>query len=151
MEATGRVTSVQGATLKGETAAAESFSVGSYISVPVHDAKILGVVTSVESASNAAIRFTANMFGKSVAGRFERGTEELPWPGSTIEIPSEAELDLIFNSYRRYDFALGEISLLKDKKNYIDTKQVLQPARSRSRRNRFRKVVHRCFHTSEGF
>ncbi len=120
MEATGRVTSVQGATLKGETAAAESFSVGSYISVPVHDAKILGVVTSVESASNAAIRFTANMFGKSVAGRFERGTEELPWPGSTIEIPSEAELDLIFNSYRRYDFALGEISLLKDKKNYID-------------------------------
>ena len=39
MEPTGRVMSVHGATIKGETAAAESFSVGSYISIPLHDAE----------------------------------------------------------------------------------------------------------------
>ena len=27
---------------------------------------------------------------------------------------------MIFNTYRRHDFALGEISLLEDKKNFID-------------------------------
>ncbi|HQT92903.1 MAG TPA: ATP-binding protein, partial [Candidatus Kryptobacter bacterium] len=34
--------------------------------------------------------------------------------------PTESDLDLIFNTHRRYDFALGEISLLKGKKNYMD-------------------------------
>ncbi|MGO9482024.1 MAG: ATP-binding protein, partial [Candidatus Kryptoniota bacterium] len=63
--------------------------------------------------------FSANLFGKSIGGKFERGTEDLPWPGATIEIPSEAELDVIFNTYRRYDFALGEISLMAEKKNFI--------------------------------
>ena len=120
MEATGRVVSVHGSTVKGETGAAESFSVGSYISIQVHEAKILGVVTLVETASNAVIGFTANLFGKSIGGKFERGTEELPWPGATIELPSEAELDIIFNTYRRYNFALGDISLLREKKNFID-------------------------------
>ena len=120
MEATGRVISVHGSTIRGETGSAESFSVGSYISITVHDSKILGVVTAVELAPNAAIAFTANLFGKSTLGKFERGTEELPWPGATIEIPSDAELDIIFNTYRRYNFSLGNISLLRDKKNYID-------------------------------
>lgn len=120
MEATGRVVSVHGSTIKGETGAAESFCIGTYISIPLHDVKILGVVSSVELAPNAAIGFTANLFGKSAGGRFERGTEELPWPGSIIEIPTETELDLIFNTYRRYNFYLGEISLLKGKKNFMD-------------------------------
>ncbi|MFZ1080660.1 MAG: DUF87 domain-containing protein [Candidatus Kryptoniota bacterium] len=120
MEPTGRVMSIHGATIKGETAAAESFSVGSYISIPLHDEKVLGVVTSLELAPNAMITFFANLFGKSKSGRFERGTEVLPWPGATIEIPSESELDVIFNTYRRHDFSLGAISLLEDKKNFID-------------------------------
>ncbi|HUI30491.1 MAG TPA: helicase HerA-like domain-containing protein [Candidatus Acidoferrales bacterium] len=120
MQETGRVVSVRGSTIVGETAAAENFSVGAYISIAVHDTKILGVVTSVELAPNAVVRFVANLFGKSVAGKFERGTEDLPWPGSIIEIPSESELDIIFNTYRKHDFALGEISLLSGKKNYID-------------------------------
>lgn len=120
MEATGRVVSVHGSTIKGETGAAESFCIGTYVSIPLHDVKILGVVSSVELASNGAIGFTANLFGKSAGGRFERGTEELPWPGLTVEIPTEAELDLIFNTYRRYNFSLGEISLLEGKKNFMD-------------------------------
>jgi hypothetical protein len=119
-KATGRVVSVHGSTIKGETGTAESFSVGSYISIPLHDIKILGLVTSVELSSNETVEFTANLFGKSSGGRFERGTEELPWPGATVEIPSEGELDIIFNTYRRYNFSLGDISLLRGKKNYID-------------------------------
>jgi len=125
--AAGKVVSVHGASIKGETRAAESFSVGSYISIPINDTKIIGMVTSLELVSpegsdtdKSSVYFLANLFGKSTNGKFERGTEELPWPGAPIEIPSEAELDVIFNTYRRHNFALGEISLLKEKKNFID-------------------------------
>ncbi len=120
MEATGKIVAVRGATVVGETTAAENFSVGSYVSIKLGESKILGVIASLELASGDTVRFTANLFGKSSGGRFERGTEELPYPGAEVELPSEGELDLIFNTYRRFDFALGEISLLKGKKNYID-------------------------------
>jgi DNA helicase HerA-like ATPase len=123
----GKVVSVHGATIKGETVGTENFSVGSYISIPLNETKIVGVVTSLELSTHdefrsdsSSIVFSANLFGKSTNGKFERGTEELPWPGADIEIPSEAELDVIFNTYRRHDFALGDISLLKEKKNYIE-------------------------------
>jgi DNA helicase HerA-like ATPase len=120
MEPTGRVVSVHGATIVGETTEAEHFSVGSYVSVIMPESKLLGVISSLELASGDAVRFTANLFGKFSEGRFQRGTEELPYPGANVELPSEGDLDLIFNTYRRYDFALGEISLLKGKKNYMD-------------------------------
>lgn len=120
MGPTGRVVSIHGVTIIGERGSAEGFSVGSYVSIPLFESKILGVVTSLELSPSDSVRFSANLFGKFSSGRFERGTEELPWPGATVDVPTEAELDLIFNTYRRFDFALGEISLLKGKKNYID-------------------------------
>lgn len=120
MEPTGKVVSVRGATIVGETNAAENFSVGSYISVVMPESKILGVIISLELESEGVIRFVANLFGTFSAGKYLRGTEELPYPGAPVELPTESELDLIFNTHRRYDFALGEISLLKGKKNYMD-------------------------------
>ncbi len=120
MGPTGKVVSVRGATITGETPAAESFSVGAFVSIPLGENKIIGVVTSLELSAGDMVRFSANLFGRFGAGRFERGTEQLPWPGAEVNIPSEGELDLIFNAYRRYDFAFGEISTLKGKKNYID-------------------------------
>ncbi len=120
MGAAGKVVSVRGSTIIGETGVTENFSVGAYISIPVQESKILGIVTSLELSSADTVRFTANLFGKFSSGKFERGTEELPSPGASIEVPTESELDLIFNTHRRFDFALGEISLLKGKKNYID-------------------------------
>jgi DNA helicase HerA-like ATPase len=120
MEPTGKIVSVHGATVVGETTAAEQFSVGSYVSIKMPESKILGVIASLELAAGDVVRFTANLFGKFSGGKFERGTEELPYPGAPVEIPSEGDLDLIFNTHRRFDFALGEISLLKGKKNYID-------------------------------
>ncbi len=120
MEPTGKVVSVHGETIVGETTAAEHFSVGSYVSVIMPESKLLGVISSLELASGDAVRFTANLFGKFSEGRFQRGTEELPYPGASVELPTEGDLDLIFNTHRRYDFALGEISLLKGKKNYMD-------------------------------
>ncbi len=120
MEPTGKVVSVHGATIVGETMAAEHFSVGSYVSVIMPESKILGVISSLELVAGDAVRFTASLFGKFSEGRFQRGTEELPYPGASVELPTESDLDLIFNTHRRYDFALGEISLLKGKKNYMD-------------------------------
>lgn len=120
MEETGKIVSVHGSTIVGETSAAESFSVGSYVSVVMPESKILGVIVSLELKSENLIRFTANLFGKFSAGKYQRGTEELPYPGAPVELPTESELDLIFNTHRRYDFALGEISLLKGKKNYMN-------------------------------
>ena len=116
----GKVVSVRGATITGETLAAESFSVGSFVSVSMHDYRIIGVVTSLEMGEGDVVKFSANLFGRFGAGKFERGTEQLPWPGAPVDIPSEAELDLVFNAYRRYDFAFGDISALEGKKNYID-------------------------------
>ncbi len=120
MEPSGKVVSVHGATITGETASVENFSVGSYISVVMPESRILGVVTSLELTGEGVVGFTANLFGYFSQGKYQRGTEELPYPGAPIELPEESELDLIFNTHRRYDFALGEISLLKGKKNYID-------------------------------
>ncbi len=120
MEPSGRVVAVRGASVIGETTAAENFGVGSYISIKMPESKILGVVASLELTAGDIVRFTANLFGKFSGGKFERGTEELPYPGAGVEIPSEGDLDLIFNTHRRFDFSLGEISLLKGKKNYID-------------------------------
>lgn len=120
MGSTGKVVSVRGATITGETKSAEDFTIGSYISVLLSESKILGVVTELELGSADVVRFTAELFGKFTGGRFIRGTEELPYPGAAVELPTEAELDLIFNTHRRFDFALGEISLLRGKKNYID-------------------------------
>ena len=120
MEPTVKVVSIHGATIVGETNSAQTFSVGSYVSVILEESKLLGVITSLELASEERIRFTANLFGKFSGGRYSRGTEELPYPGAPIEVPEDSELDLIFNTHRRYDFALGEISLLKGKRNYMD-------------------------------
>ncbi len=120
MEPTGKVVAVRGATVLGETSTADRFSVGSYITIIMPESKILGVISSLELGPGGVIRFSANLFGKFDSGRFQRGTEELPYPGAVVEIPSESELDLIFNTHRRFDFALGEMSLLKGKKNYID-------------------------------
>ncbi len=120
MGSAGRVISIHGVSVVGETSSGESFSIGSYISIPLRESRIIGVVTSLELSSTNLVRFSANLFGKFSSGRFERGTEELPWPGAEVDIPTEAELDLIFNTHRKFDFALGEISLLKGKRNYID-------------------------------
>jgi DNA helicase HerA-like ATPase len=120
MEPTGKVVSIHGATIIGETNSAQTFSVGSYVSVVLEESKLLGVISSLELAGEDKVRFTANLFGKFSGGRYTRGTEELPYPGAPVELPEESELDLIFNTHRRYDFALGEISLLKGKKNYMD-------------------------------
>ncbi|HEY9166740.1 MAG TPA: helicase HerA-like domain-containing protein [Candidatus Kryptonia bacterium] len=120
MAFSGKVVSVRGATMIGETSITNEFSVGAYISVVLAESKILGVVTSMELSSPETVRFSTNLFGKFSGGRFERGTEELPFAGAPIELPSEADLDLIFNTNRRYDFTLGTISLLNEKKNYID-------------------------------
>lgn len=106
--------------ITGQTEVAEDFSIGSYISVILAESKILGVVTGLELDSGNLVKFTAELFGKFAGGRFIRGTEELPYPGAVVELPTEAELDLIFNTHRRFDFPLGEISLLAGKKNYID-------------------------------
>ncbi len=120
MEPAGKVVAVHGTTIMGETAASEDFSVGSYISVAARGSKILGVITSLELTPGGSVRFKATLFGKFKAGRFERGTEELPRPGAAVEISSEGELDLIFNTHRRFDFSLGEVALLNGKRNYID-------------------------------
>ncbi len=120
MDPVGKVISVRGATVTGETRVAESFSIGSFISIPIEDYRIIGVVTALELAEGDSVRFSADLFGRFGGGRFERGTERLPWPGAEVRIPTEGELELIFNAYRRYDFAFGEISSLSGKKNYID-------------------------------
>ncbi|HQT92904.1 MAG TPA: hypothetical protein PL001_12855, partial [Candidatus Kryptobacter bacterium] len=88
MEPTGKVVSVHGATIVGETMAAEHFSVGSYVSVIMPESKILGVISSLELVAGDAVRFTANLFGKFSEGRFQRGTEELPYPGASVELPT---------------------------------------------------------------
>ena len=120
MGSTGKVVSVKGVVITGQTEVAEDFSIGSYISVILAESKILGVVTGLELDSGNLVKFTAELFGKFAGGRFIRGTEELPYPGAVVELPTEAELDLIFNTHRRFDFPLGEISLLAGKKKYID-------------------------------
>lgn len=120
MEPSGKVVSVHGATITGETTSAERFSVGSYLSVTMPEGRILGVITALELVSEDLVRFTANLFGIFSEGKYQRGTEELPYPGAPVELPEESELDLIFNTHRRYDFSLGEISLLKGKRNYLD-------------------------------
>lgn len=120
MEPTGKVVSVQGSTITGETTSADRFSVGSYVTVVMPESKILGVIISLELVGEGVVKFTANLFGNFTAGKYQRGTNELPYPGAPVELPEESELDLIFNTHRRYDFALGEISLLKGKRNYMD-------------------------------
>ncbi len=58
----GKVVSVRGATITGETLAAESFSVGSFVSVSMHDYRIIGVVTSLEMGEGDVVKFSANLF-----------------------------------------------------------------------------------------
>ncbi|MDP2208708.1 MAG: ATP-binding protein, partial [Bacteroidota bacterium] len=102
---------------------------GSYVFIPCGDSQIIGLITdnrqvySNQGLISEAIEKTEiviQLIGTLVHGKFEKGVNRFPVVNDKIHYTNTEDLQTIFSSYREQQFSIGDISLLKGERLYMD-------------------------------
>lgn len=102
---------------------------GSYVLIPCDDSQIIGLITDNRQVSvnqgliSEAIEKTEiviQLIGTLVNGKFEKGVNRFPTVNDPIYYTNKEDLQTIFSSYREQQFSIGEISLLKGERLFMD-------------------------------
>ncbi len=103
--------------------------IGSYVSIPEADRLVIGMVIDVrtidynpEGQSNSTKRklISIQMMGTVIDDKFERGFSVFPQVGGDVYMTDSVDLAVIFSKYRQHDFAVGNISLYENERQYLD-------------------------------
>jgi hypothetical protein len=110
--------------------------IGTYVTMPVKDIFVLGMVTqmryavSEESGSSEKIptesmkqmpkAMEIQLIGSVMNGRFEKGISTFPPLGSDVFLTDDEDMTKLFSTYAQYGFAIGDISGYAGERQYID-------------------------------
>lgn len=119
-------------TINGETYRVGQ--IGSYVLMPEGNRQIVGVINEIKKgvtangqeaeASSVDLQtktvIDIQLLGTMREGRFERGVSVYPAVNGPVYMTERDDLDIIFSTYRHYQFSVGELSMFEGERLYLD-------------------------------